>query len=1072
MQIILGPFHPQLEDAFLEAIKAFKTADPLKPLLIVVPSDALRHYLMRQLTLKHGLSLINITLFNFNQLSKKLYEEAEPAADLRLQDDLFFEEMLHLLLGRSESDFSELHAFDGGTSALWQTLRDLKEGLLDPDIAIAALKEGHFGFGRMQGRLPQLFKLYRQLKQTCEKQEISDYGEISRRAGDAVGDSRFLKSFGAIFYYGFYDLTQVLIDLLHKVATTYSTTLFFPLVPGASGWRFSERFFERHLAGLAGEKSTTRDLTKNVSRALLFPHAALFEETRSAPVPTLPKKPDCTVISCYDVQDEVLTVAKEIVRLTSEEGLAFHEIGIVARDLTAYFAPMQDTFQKHAIPIASTCEVPLMQYPRIKSVFLMTTLLSQDFPRAACIDLMTAPFFNRAISCEGLASPRPDDWDLLSRKSKITKGWDDWQKLDLCDNKVRHGVLPQAALLWATFSSLYQDLSALPTEGAWSDYAASWQILLEKYLDFTPLDGLGQEESEELSDTERIANTLSKILVRLAALGEIGGAVTRDDFIAAFQRGLKKAMIPFAAPHIAGASLMNIMQARGLSFRVLFLLGMNEGSFPRAIREDPFLKDSQRRVLEMVLGYKVGEKLAAYDEEKLLFTLSIGSAKDACYVLYHRTDTLGGQCAPSWYLGELRRVFQIEDAGEHLIPRDLMERQLVSPFDKACNLLPSEWAIFSSLRGEDLSPILKQLPFSADLYRRGKAALEKLECDGALSSFDGLIFDSKTHWDSLVERGISPTRLEAYALCPFQYYGRNLLRLSVEEDPEDTVLPKNHDIGTLCHEILKVFYEGLQSEDDFSHTLKNDSIAERLALISAPLFESYLSENPVVYPLHWELLKTTIMVMLREVLEKDIAALLDSGYRPAAFEVDCRQKIEEGWPEFRGKIDRIDFNQEEGKARVIDYKITFRKSPLPLEKNLLTTALRGKRLQAPIYLRLAEIFAEARDGSENGQTESVFYHLAPFWPDGPLVVSKFPESGWQGECGIMLKETISTLLQGIESGRFFMKPGDHCDFCDVRPLCRKNHLPSLQRLQADPLWQAQQALQKRKPPKKKKENHP
>ncbi|GEM_PF-5472934 len=1062
-----------LEDAFVEAVQRFKSADPLKPLLIVVPSDALRRYLMRLLTLKHGLNLIHVSLFNFNQLSNTLYEEAFPATDLSLHDDLFFEEMLHLLLQRSGSDFSEPHPSEGGTSALWQSLRDLKEGLLDPEIALQALKEGHFGRRAIHGRLPRLFKLYRQLKKTCEKQRIFDYGEISRRATAAVSNSAFLKSFGAIYYYGFYDLTQVLIDLLHEVSRHYAATLFYPLVSGAPAWHFSARFFERHVSALAGEKSEVIDLTRNASPALLFPHTAFFEESRPAPSPSSDKKTACTIISCYDLHDEVLTVAKEIMRLNSDKALAFHEIGIVARDPEAYLSPIQDIFQKHAIPIASSSEVPLMHYPLAKSVFLMTTLLAQDFPRAPCIDLMTSPFFKHREGFETRLLPKPEDWDFLSRKAKITKGWETWRKLEAFNKEKPGDHSDQAALLWSVFSSLYRDLNALPTEGRWSDYAESWQKQLEKYLGLAPPDELKTDETEMRPETDRIAGSILKILTRLASLENIADAVSRDDFIAAFQRGLKRATLPFATQNIAGTSLMNIMQSRGLSFRVLFMLGMNEGGFPRAIREDPFLKDPPRRVLETVLGCKVGEKLSGYDEEKLLFVLATGSATEKCYALYHRRDMLGKQSAPSWYLGELKRVFQAED--EIFIPRARMARHLIPPFDKMENLLPSEWAICFSLRRQDLNPIIDRLPFSKSRYLRGKTALEKLENDGPLSSFDGLISSAEAHWARLAEGGISPTRLESYAKCPFQYYGKYLLKLSAEADSEEEVLPKINDIGTLCHEILKVFYEGLQSEDGFTQALRNFDLTQDLERIGEPFFEAYISENPVLYPLNWEMLKTKILVMLSEVIENDLERLSGSGYRPAAFEVDCRQKLEAGWPEFRGKIDRIDFNPEDGRVRVVDYKITFRKAPRALEKNPLTSALRGERLQAPVYLRFAEIFVEAGAGRESGQTALVFYHLAPFWPGGPLVIYEFPESGWQGECGAMLKRTISALLQGIENGRFFMKPGDHCPFCEIRALCRKNHSPSIKRLQADPLWQAQQALQKLKPPKsrgKKKKEKP
>ena len=73
--------------------------------------------------------------------------------------------------------------------------------------------------------------------------------------------------------------------------------------------------------------------------------------------------------------------------------------------------------------------------------------------------------------------------------------------------------------------------------------------------------------------------------------------------------------------------MLNATAARGQSFRALFILGLNEGVFPRTIREDAFLRDRDRETLERDLGFKVNPKLAGFDEEKLVFTLLVNAAK-------------------------------------------------------------------------------------------------------------------------------------------------------------------------------------------------------------------------------------------------------------------------------------------------------------------------------------------------------------------------------------------------------------------------------------------------------------
>jgi hypothetical protein len=116
------------------------------------------------------------------------------------------------------------------------------------------------------------------------------------------------------------------------------------------------------------------------------------------------------------------------------------------------------------------------------------------------------------------------------------------------------------------------------------------------------------------------------------------------------------------------------MEARGDSFRALFLIGLKEGVFPRAIREDPLLSDDLRRLLRDPGGYWILPKREGYDEEKLLFALLAGSARERLYLLYSRSREDGRAEVPSLYLRELARAagLSLEDAER--VPRPPLEK--------------------------------------------------------------------------------------------------------------------------------------------------------------------------------------------------------------------------------------------------------------------------------------------------------------------------------------------------------------------------------------------------------------
>lgn len=90
MHIILGPFHPDLENAIVEDILQHKKADLLCPLLILTPSDLVRRRLKTLLAYERQLCLLNVQLLTFYQLALRLWEENSHVPP-RLGSDWFFE---------------------------------------------------------------------------------------------------------------------------------------------------------------------------------------------------------------------------------------------------------------------------------------------------------------------------------------------------------------------------------------------------------------------------------------------------------------------------------------------------------------------------------------------------------------------------------------------------------------------------------------------------------------------------------------------------------------------------------------------------------------------------------------------------------------------------------------------------------------------------------------------------------------------------------------------------------------------------------------------------------------------
>ncbi len=1074
MQVILGPFHPDLENALVDEILTRKAQDLLAPLLVVTPSDSLRRRLKFLLARERRLSFLNLQLLTFHQLALRLREEHHGAL-FEAQRDLFFEEALRQLIRNrcpGAEPFTGLEERGGGCATLWQTLRDLRDGLVDPTVGLDALAEGHFG--PASERTSALLRLLQSLQRFCAEKNVTSESDLNRSATEQVPSSRYLKQFGRIFYYGFYDLTQIQLDFFQAVARHFPTLLFFPLLktsPSHEAWRFAERFYERYIEGQSSGSA------QHYRSANPLPaHARLFDDARHRSFARFPHSWACQVTSAFGLHDEVATVAKQILEQLDRGKIQFHEIGVVARTLDSYGSLIKTIFHQHCIPVSGRLEEPLAQAPLTKAVILLLNLPAKDFLRSDVIDLLSSPYFQFANLHVDPALVRPDLWDLATRELAICKGVGEWRRLrryrhrdlelrQLSDDEAPRKIRIRSTELTCladTVDSLIADLLGLPAEASWHEYAALWKLFVNKYLAI-------EQCAETRPNAPSIpAEIIPGILHELAGLDRVQDRVTLGDFVHTFQHWLERWSIIDDRRDIDGVTVLNATAARGLSFRVLFVLGMNEGVFPRVIREDAFLRDRDREVLERDLGYKISQKLAAFDEEKLLFTLLVGAARQRLYCSFQRADENGRALAPSWYVDELTRALQESARPCKLvdIPRSVTEKAATAPYQREDLLLPDEWAVRLSLEGRDPMALIEAFAPLAAVYRHGRKVVAEIDRSGErLLGYDGALGDFQNYWERYSGRGVSPTALETYARCPFQFFARHVLGLAPLDRPEEILGPSPAEFGELGHAILHSLYAALIEAHYFSGRRSAVDVDHELEVAATHAFAQYQETRPIGYPLAWEILKRNILDLLRTVIAQDLSDLKSSGFVPVSLENNLSTYLPDDWPEplnrlpIRGRLDRIDCKDDA--VRVIDYKFKLGATAASPDKNLIRAAIRGERLQPPFYCMLAQNWAKERMPRAAASIEADFFYIAPRWLEGPLASKAYDSVALSEKTGAETKKTLAYLAAGVRSGRFFINRGEYCGQCEFAPICRKNHPPSLWRAAKDPLTEPHRALREK-----------
>ncbi|HEV3415840.1 MAG TPA: PD-(D/E)XK nuclease family protein, partial [Pirellulales bacterium] len=158
------------------------------------------------------------------------------------------------------------------------------------------------------------------------------------------------------------------------------------------------------------------------------------------------------------------------------------------------------------------------------------------------------------------------------------------------------------------------------------------------------------------------------------------------------------------------------------------------------------------------------------------------------------------------------------------------------------------------------------------------------------------------------------TEFRDYIACPYRYYLRHRLRLRALDDTAPEL--DGGQFGTILHDVLRRF-----GEDPVRDSATSEDIREQLFLSLGQLQAEQFGESPMpAVRVQIELLKLRLAEFAIQqaswrrdgwkikVVERDVM----EGEAP--FPVD-------GAPVYlRGRIDRVDFNERDGRHAVLDYK--------------------------------------------------------------------------------------------------------------------------------------------------------
>jgi ATP-dependent helicase/DNAse subunit B len=256
----------------------------------------------------------------------------------------------------------------------------------------------------------------------------------------------------------------------------------------------------------------------------------------------------------------------------------------------------------------------------------------------------------------------------------------------------------------------------------------------------------------------------------------------------------------------------------------------------------------------------------------------------------------------------------------------------------------------------------------------------------------------------------SPTKLETYLQCPFQYFSLRTMRLKTAPPRPGKRLDFMTQ-GNIVHQVLAEWWANPQ---DISELFER-------------IFAEQLEAQRIPGGYHTERLRNAMLEDLQTFTRDDV-------WPRAAFHSRMEEKFEMPLDDavvISGKIDRLDVDPE-GNAYVIDYKYSAAQRVLDKPKD-------ETLLQAPLYLMAAEKFFGLKPAGMfyigvKGGIKYAGWSARPL-PGAAAILDAAPlPEDWFART----KERTLKIVQQIRTGRVEAAPAnvDNCRFCDARDVCR------------------------------------
>ena len=991
LRFCFGPSGSGKSHRIYEEIMQRAAEEPGRNFLIIVP-DQFTMQTQKDLVMRSDRDgILNIDVLSFGRLSHRILEEVG-TKEMPVLDDTG----KSLVLQKVAADLKEQLPAMGSLLHKQGYIHEVKSAISefmqygistqDMDKLITSAQKR----GALAMKLKDLKTLYRGFQDYIRDHFITteETLDVLRRS---LSKSRILKGSVVVFdgFTGFTPIQNRLIQELMRVCAETIVTVTIGVGEDPYKMDGEQKLF--HLS-----KKTVADLEKLAAEAEVERGEDLFVKggpNRFAKAPALHyleqnlfryqyepyagEQQEIHMFEALSPREEVHQTALYIRHLSREQGMTYRDIAVVIGDLEGYASYVETEFGQLEIPCFLDRTRGIVLNPMIEYIKSALQLYIKDFSYDTVFHFLRS----------GMADISREEIDELENYVIRTgaRGYRTYSRLftrrteELQGNaegseQAEEKTMERLNRIRQQFMDAVEILHMGSQEKAGDYVSHLYDFLEQNQVQQKLLNYQQQFEKEgDLSRAREYAQIYRLVMDLLDQVYELLGEeeISRQEFADILEAGFGEITVGTIPQNVDRIVVGDMERTRLKQVKVLFFLGVNDGSIPKNASKGGIISDMDREFL-----IESGTEMAPSPRQqmyiqRLYLYLNMTKPSEQLYLSYAKVNSEGKGIRPSYLIDTVRKLFPAMSVE---YPQNRSRLEQIEGRQEGARYLAEELREYveGTLPEEERQDFyLMYRAYEADAVGRDlltRAAFRRYRESGLSRIVARALYGQQ------LENSVS--RLETYAACAcrhFLQYG-----LSLQEREEFGF--EASDMGTVYHAVLENFAGKLAESNltwwDFTENFAAKAVKESVEAYAATYGETVLyssARNEYAITRMSRILTRTVLTLQKH--------LKQGSFQPDDYELSFRfaedldsihvDLSEDEKMHLQGRIDRIDVSEdaEHVYVKVIDYKSGNRKFDL-------AALYYGLQLQLVVYMNAAmEMESRKHPDKEIVPAALLYYHI-------------------------------------------------------------------------------------------------